>query len=118
MSTLEGFLNEIEDEHHQNLLEKGNLGKRKPSLFREETIFHSSGYLAKALRITCGKCGTQETRLQGIFHRETNSLGTSRLTAMPVNSQYPLDQTYPIEIETCSIPQCYHCLPDCFSEQS
>ena len=108
---LDTFSRELEAEYHEELLRTGNLNKKKENPWREETVFHSEGYLAKILRVTCQNCATQQDRLQGVFHREKNSLGSLRLIALTLSNQFPLIGHYPREIETTQVKICAECLP-------
>lgn len=95
------FLLFLEEEHHQHLLEAGNLGRKPREIpWSDENAWTSRGYHAKVLRSVC-RCGTHTDSLIGIFHEETTPSGKSRSQALNLrNFQVSLGENYPIRIET------------------
>lgn len=101
----------IEADHHQRLLEAGNLGpKRKSSEWTGDTTFHSLGYIAKVDEQICRGCGTLSFRLLGVFHREANPRGDSRLSALDLR-RLNIPTPIPTETQQSTVPACVSCLP-------
>ena len=103
------FSLDIEEDHHQNLLERGNLLPKKKE-WTGENQWASLGYLARVLVQSCS-CGTDVEIFQGVFHSERTPSGTVRNTALIGNWQVPLGQDYPIITHTESVKICAYCLP-------
>lgn len=101
----------IEEDHHTRLLESGNLGPRRRSEWTgETTTFHSLGYIAKIDEQICRGCGTISSRLLGVFHKEANPRGDSRLTALDLRT-LNIPTPIPTETQQSTVPACVSCLP-------
>jgi hypothetical protein len=111
------LLLEIQADLHNELLEKGNLRKRRVvyAPFSSQP-WKSEGYLARVLRTTCANCGTQWDSLMGIFHVE--SRGTDRREQVMSPRGFQLPPGSPAKRETLPIKTqvCLDCIPEAFTE--
>jgi hypothetical protein len=101
------LLDELAEDFHALLLEKGNLPGsplRKSSLWTGENNWRITGQTAKVLQTACN-CGEVSSTLLGIFTEETNGTGARRLT----RSLNP-SLGGKIEIEKTQSLHCAHCL--------
>jgi hypothetical protein len=110
------LLADIEAEHHNELLERGNLRKRRvvhaPWAHQP---WESQGYVAHVIRSTCTNCGKQTDSLMGIFHVETR--GTERQQQIiPLKGfQLPPPPTRAwYEVSPVSVAACLDCIPEAF----
>lgn len=105
------LLDEIAAEHHNELLERGNLKKKQnpwnPSPVRTWT---PAGYFARISYITCSSCGSINTHLQGVFYRETSgpavrdvSLNLSEISRLEKSRITP-------QFSDESVPICAECV--------
>lgn len=107
---VDNFLSEIEAEHHQHLLEAGNLNKpRKSSLWTGENNWESQGYVLRCQHLRCQHCQETTPLLLGAFHRESNGRGDSRETALDLRT-LNIPQDTPRVFESVPIPRCGFCL--------
>ena len=108
------FLSElIEEEHHQHLLEAGNIGKRPLAVsWSDENSWVSQGYHARVLRSVCA-CGAETRALLGIFHEDATPSGKSRSQDLSLRGlQVPILGNYQVRIETAPLSAiCPACLP-------
>ena len=102
---------DIEEDYHQHLLEKGNLGKKPRPNWSDENAWISLGYSARVFRSVCKSCGTQTDSLVGIFHDEKTPSGSLRSTALAANAQWPQGEKYPVHVTTSPVNLCAACLP-------
>ncbi len=105
------FLAEIEAEHHQHLLERGNLDKPRANPWHGNSNFLHQGYFTRVLRATCRNCGTQHDSLMGVFSREKNGLGAVREIALDLRRAQLPGGGIPREYEPVSVPACLECIP-------
>lgn len=109
------LLTELQADHHNELLESGNLKKRRVihAPFRP-TVWQSQGYLARAIRSTCLNCGAQLDSLMGIFHVETS--GTNRQEHVMSLKGFQLPPGAPARIEWTHVKTaaCLDCIPEAF----
>lgn len=100
----------IEEDHHQRLLESGNLApKRKSSLWTGEKQWVSLGYVARISEQICSSCGAINRITLGVFHRETRPGGEVKELRLAKGCQFRLDR---VEIESTQVDHC----PDCLME--
>lgn len=111
------FLNDLEAEKHQFLIEKGNLPEAKKLLssprsspiWSDENSWKSLGYEAHIQIFLCA-CETITSILTGVYHVETTPSGKRRSLALSPKAQWPLTGNYP-KIETIlEVPHCAHCI--------
>jgi hypothetical protein len=109
MTTL---LDDIEAEHHETLLEKGNLVnlKKGSHQWTGARDWENQGYIVRVLRATCRACGTQNDSLMGVFHREKNGRGDLREQALDLR-RVQFSGTASRVYEPVSVPACLDCLP-------
>ena len=102
------FEEELEEDFHRLLLEKGNIRRespfRKSNLWTGENNWKITGQTAKVLQTACN-CGEVSFSLLGIFTEETSGTGARRLT----KSLNP-SLGGKIEIEKTQSLHCAHCL--------
>lgn len=102
------LLSDIAEDHHQHLLERGNLLPRKKD-WTGENQWRSLGYLARINRHHCA-CGDIRDQFVGCYHAEITPSGTRREQLLINNLQIPLDQKYPILITDLDVRICPACL--------
>lgn len=103
------FADEIEQDYHQELLERGNLAPKPRPSWTGENQWTSLGYVAKINRIRC-TCGACTDTLIGVFHRERTPSGKIRLTPLADSFQLPGDHTHPVEVTDLPARVCAYCL--------
>jgi hypothetical protein len=107
------LLDDVLEDHHQNLLERGNLGRKR---ILPDPIFvqkwESTGYLARILETTCDACGSIHSSLIGVFHTEKNLSDTTatREIALDLRRFRDLNLTPSIKVDIASVPLCAHCV--------
>lgn len=75
---MSSLLDDIEADHHRELLERGNLRPQKPAVsWSDENTWRSDGYEARILTTRC-KCGKTDIRLNGVFHKKSTLSGKSK----------------------------------------
>lgn len=113
------LLSELQADHHNELLEKGNLRKRRVvhAPFASAP-WASQGYLARIIRSTCLGCGGQFDSLMGIFHVETRAGGTERREQVmsPKGFQLPPTSAARAEVLPVQTAACLDCIPEAFME--
>lgn len=104
------FLNDLEAEKHQFLLERGNLVRKPPAVsWSDENSWKSLGYEAHIQTLLCA-CETITSILTGVYHVEQTPSGKRRSLALSPKAQWPLNGDYP-KIETIiEVPHCAHCI--------
>lgn len=99
------FLDEIEAEYHQDLLERGNLKPRqREAPFTPQWRFE--GCYARISLWVCA-CGSQNRRLEGIFARDVSLSGATREKALPLSTCTPPSHI----VQTVLVPACAECFP-------
>ena len=89
---------------------------RAPAPRREDfarnnfATFTDEGYLARVARQVCRGCNGVAESLVGVFHVERSPTGARRLQALGRGAQWPLQDGWPLEIETQEIAFCPTCL--------
>lgn len=108
---MKSLLDEINAEHHNFLLEEGNLRKRRVKEAPFIPQWHSTGYVCRLLETTC-RCGSKHVSLMGIFHREETPSGgrrdqimDARGFALPPDSPAWTEITY---IQAAACADCIH----------
>jgi hypothetical protein len=109
------LLRELEADHHNELLESGNLRKHRVT-HAPFSPWTSQGYLARVIRSTCGNCGAQLDSLMGIFHVE--SRGTERREQIMTlkGFQLPPSAAAGVEYTPVKTAACLDCIPEAFLE--
>lgn len=104
------FLDEIKAEHHQDLLENGNL-KGKTSSWTGENQWIDGGYNARVHLTEC-QCGAKHKSLYGIFHTEFTPTGKRRDTALKLDQilQFPPGHKSPILVTVERVKICADCI--------
>lgn len=105
---MNSLLDDIEADHHADLLANGNLKPKPRDLIPR---WHSEGYIARLLTTKC-RCGKTYHSLAGIFHREADDNGAIRderldetkLLQFSYESLTTIDDTHAVGI-------CIACLP-------
>lgn len=105
------LLDDIEAEHHNHLLENGNL-LRKRNNWSDDNAWTFKGYTARILSYKC-RCGSYSETLLGIFAKETTPSGKSRETSLNLRGlQFnPQESAYTVETQTQGIDLCPNCIP-------
>ena len=113
---MNSLLDELQADHHNELLEKGNLRKRRVihAPFAHKP-WVSDGYLARAIHSEC-RCGAKHDSLMGIFLIETR--GTERReTIMSLKGfQLPPQAKARVEWTPVTTQACLDCIPEAFLE--
>lgn len=104
------LFSDLQDEITQELIESGNLKKRKQEHAPFVPVWTHLGYVAKVQHLLC-ECGVLTELLMGIFSREVGAKGEKRDLLLSPKAQIPLNQNWPIEIEESFPLTCAHCLP-------
>jgi len=113
------LLSDIEADHHNELLERGNLRKRQSihAPFAPR-VWESQGYLARAIRSTCQNCRVVTESLMGIFHVETSGSNRQEQIIPLKGFQLPPSAPAGMEWTPTQTAACLHCIPEAFLENS
>lgn len=113
---MKSLLDEIEADYHNDLLERGNLRKRREIRASFTPSWTSQGYVCRLLESTC-RCGAKSLSLMGIFHRETTTAGGSRDQIMDLKGfALPPDSPCWTEITPVLTAACADCIHPRFLE--
>lgn len=113
------LLAELEADLHNELLEKGNLRKRRvvEAPFTPR-VWTSKGYLARVIVSTCQNCGVQLKSLMGIFHVQT-APGNRHEEIMPLKGfQLPPSARARVEYTNVKTAACLDCIPEAFFQEN
>lgn len=107
------FLDDIESDRHQLLLEKGNLlPKKREVSWSDENSWISQGYIARVLVTRC-QCGTALKQLFSLAHCERTPSGKSREQALKLNQKgltFPQSTRNQILVTTSDVEICAECV--------
>lgn len=111
------LLAELQADHHNELLERGNL-RKKPPIFApfKPTQWTDAGYIARAIRSTCQNCGGQLESLMGIFHVQVAPGNRSETIMSLKGFQLPPGAPARLEWTETKTAACLDCIPEAFLE--
>lgn len=101
----------IEEDYHQDLLEKGNLRPaRKSAEWTGSNQYTSEGYLARVAIQLCRACGSSTDHVLSVAHCERNPRGDTRELALSRGFQIPHTARKRLVTSTEQVEACAPCL--------
>lgn len=101
------LIEDLNAEHHNFLLEKGNLVKARRPCWTDNHSWKTLGFSARISRVICD-CGAVTESLLGLFRDEETPSGAKRSSA--VKPSELSGENHPVITLISSAPVCAHCV--------